>query len=49
MMCFLKSPEQLRTGYYTQEGRVVMERALAVEAKTGHTIQHGLALAEMLA
>ncbi|EFH86433.1 phosphoadenosine phosphosulfate reductase family protein [Ktedonobacter racemifer] len=49
VMCFLKSPEQLRTGYYTQEGRAVMERALAIEAKTGHTIQHGHALAEMLA
>ncbi|GHO50945.1 phosphoadenosine phosphosulfate reductase family protein [Ktedonospora formicarum] len=49
VMCFLKSPGQLRTGYYTQEGRAVMERVLAVEAKTGHTIQHGLALAEILA
>ncbi|EFH82167.1 hypothetical protein [Ktedonobacter racemifer] len=48
VMCFLKSPGQLRASYYVQEGRAVIERALEVEAATGHTIQHGYSLAQIL-
>lgn len=48
VMCFLKSADQLRAGYYIQEGRAVMERALEIESATGHTIKHGESLAQLL-
>lgn len=48
VMCFLKSPEQLRASYYVAEGRAVIERGISVEQATGHTIKHGQSLESMV-
>jgi len=48
VMCFLKSGDQMRASYRSAEGRDIIDRALAIEATTGHTLKNGESLASMI-
>jgi 3'-phosphoadenosine 5'-phosphosulfate sulfotransferase (PAPS reductase)/FAD synthetase len=48
VMCFLKTPEQIRASSHTEQGRAIIERGIEIERKTGHTIRKDLSLAEMV-
>jgi 3'-phosphoadenosine 5'-phosphosulfate sulfotransferase (PAPS reductase)/FAD synthetase len=48
VMCFLKSPEQMKASYQTEQGRDIIERGLEIERRTGHTIQNDRSLESMV-
>jgi 3'-phosphoadenosine 5'-phosphosulfate sulfotransferase (PAPS reductase)/FAD synthetase len=48
VMCFLKSPEQIRASYHTEQGRAIIEKGIAIEQKIDHTIKNGQSLASMI-
>lgn len=48
VMCFLKSEDQMKASYATEQGRPIIERGLAIERRTGHTIKNGQSLESMI-
>lgn len=48
VMCFLKSADQMRASYQDDRARPVIDRGLAIEAATGHTLKIDQSLASMV-
>lgn len=48
VMCFLKSPDQIRASYRTEQGQAIIERGIAIEGRIGHTIRQDQSLASMI-
>ena len=48
VMCFLKSPEQMKASYATEQGRGIIEQCIAIERATGHMIKQGQSLESMV-
>jgi 3'-phosphoadenosine 5'-phosphosulfate sulfotransferase (PAPS reductase)/FAD synthetase len=48
VMCFLKSPSELRASYQVEEARPIIERGLAIEHEIGHILTKDHSLAQMV-
>jgi 3'-phosphoadenosine 5'-phosphosulfate sulfotransferase (PAPS reductase)/FAD synthetase len=48
VMCFLKTDAQMQASYQAPEGRAIIERGIAIEQQTGHTIKMGRSLLNMI-